>query len=163
MAAASSGREPPAGLREPPAGLREPPARYPDPGAIAVAGGLARREPDGSVVFDLGAAPTLPGPLASLRHDEPATGTAETVQRQEADGPADAPGPSPGSELTTTMSDQAAAAPSAAAGPSAAAPGAAAPPLDELARQLFGPLTARLKAELRLDRERAGLLTDLRQ
>jgi hypothetical protein len=43
------------------------------------------------------------------------------------------------------------------------APAPASPPLDELARQLFGPLSARLKAELRLDRERAGLLTDLRQ
>jgi hypothetical protein len=33
--------------------------------------------------------------------------------------------------------------------------------MDELVRQLFDPLCARLKAELRLDRERAGLLTDL--
>jgi len=30
-------------------------------------------------------------------------------------------------------------------------------------RQLFEPLAARLKAELRLDRERAGLTTDLRR
>jgi hypothetical protein len=41
-------------------------------------------------------------------------------------------------------------------------PGASTQSLDELARQLFDPLAARLKAELRLDRERAGLLTDLR-
>ena len=33
--------------------------------------------------------------------------------------------------------------------------------LEELARRLFEPLTARLKTELRLDRERAGTLTDL--
>lgn len=34
---------------------------------------------------------------------------------------------------------------------------------DELVRKLFDPLAARLKAELRLDRERAGLVTDLRR
>jgi hypothetical protein len=51
----------------------------------------------------------------------------------------------------------------APAPPATPAPEAAGPPLDELVRQLFGPLTARLKAELRIDRERAGLLTDLRQ
>jgi hypothetical protein len=41
---------------------------------------------------------------------------------------------------------------------------AATPPtdLDELARRLFDPLSARLRAELRLDRERAGVVTDLR-
>jgi hypothetical protein len=40
-------------------------------------------------------------------------------------------------------------------------PGASAPPdIEELARQLYEPLTARLRAELWLDRERSGLLTD---
>jgi len=47
----------------------------------------------------------------------------------------------------------------AATGPPAAAP----PDLEELARRLFDPLCAHLKAELRLDRERAGLVTDLRR
>ena len=54
--------------------------------------------------------------------------------------------------------------------PAAAAPPAAArrrPPgrtadLDEMARRLFEPLSARLRAELWLDRERAGLVTDAR-
>jgi hypothetical protein len=46
----------------------------------------------------------------------------------------------------------------------AAAPGAAAgPDVDELVRRLYEPLAARIKAELRLDRERAGVLTDLRR
>jgi hypothetical protein len=131
-----------------------------------VARGLARRDPDGSVVFDLGPAPVLPDPAP--HYDEPAGWHAavvsqETVQRQETAEPAGAPTPPPGSGPATTMP-----APSAAPAPSATpstppAPGASSPPLDELARQLFGPLTARLKAELRLDRERAGLLTDLRQ
>jgi|GEM_PF-1422605 len=35
--------------------------------------------------------------------------------------------------------------------------------LDELARRLFDPLSARLKSELWLDRERAGMVTDLRR
>jgi hypothetical protein len=35
--------------------------------------------------------------------------------------------------------------------------------LDELVRRLFDPLSARLKDELRLDRERAGLISDLRR
>jgi len=34
--------------------------------------------------------------------------------------------------------------------------------LDELASRLFDPLSNRIKAELRLDRERAGLITDAR-
>ena len=35
--------------------------------------------------------------------------------------------------------------------------------LDEMARKLFEPLSARLRAELWLDRERAGLITDVRR
>jgi len=34
--------------------------------------------------------------------------------------------------------------------------------LDELARRLYDRIRGRLKAELHLDRERAGLVTDLR-
>ena len=49
--------------------------------------------------------------------------------------------------------------------PGGSGPGAAATPeqLDELARRLYDKIRYRLKAELRLDRERAGLLTDLRR
>jgi hypothetical protein len=35
--------------------------------------------------------------------------------------------------------------------------------LEELARQLFDPLSARLKSELWIDRERAGMVADLRR
>jgi hypothetical protein len=42
-----------------------------------------------------------------------------------------------------------------------AASGAKPPDLDELARRLYEPLTARLRAELWLDRERAGVTSDL--
>jgi hypothetical protein len=66
---------------------------------------------------------------------------------------------------------QRAEAPTAAAAPGlgapdGGAPGAGAAPggnIDELVRRLYDPLAARLKAELRLDRERAGLVTDLRR
>lgn len=48
----------------------------------------------------------------------------------------------------------------AASGP--AAPGKpAGPDIDDLVRKLFDPLSARLKTELWLDRERAGMVTDL--
>jgi hypothetical protein len=52
----------------------------------------------------------------------------------------------------------------APAQPGASTPaGPAMPSTDELVRTLFDPLAARLKAELRLDRERAGVVTDLRR
>jgi hypothetical protein len=54
-------------------------------------------------------------------------------------------------------------APAAAAAPSAAAPGAGGQNIDDLVRRLYDPLAARIKAELWLDRERAGLVTDLRR
>jgi hypothetical protein len=57
--------------------------------------------------------------------------------------------------------DQAPTAPPAGgAAAGGAAAGAASP--DELVKKLFDPLLRRLKTELRLDRERRGVLTDLR-
>jgi len=50
-----------------------------------------------------------------------------------------------------------------AAGPAGAGAEALPTNLDELARRLFDPLSARLKSELWLDRERAGMVTDLRR
>ena len=50
--------------------------------------------------------------------------------------------------------------------PAVSAPGApagAGVDIDDLARRLFDPLSARLRAELWLDRERAGLIADLRR
>jgi hypothetical protein len=46
--------------------------------------------------------------------------------------------------------------------PSSTGTDAAAGQPDELVKKLFDPLLRRLKAELRLDRERRGSLTDLR-
>jgi hypothetical protein len=69
-------------------------------------------------------------------------------------------------EPTPAASDSAAAAGTASTPPisSAVAPATAGTPsadLDELARRLYEPLTARLRAELWLDRERAGVMSDL--
>lgn len=44
--------------------------------------------------------------------------------------------------------------------PAAAPAGAAPTDLDEMARRLYEPLSARLRAELWLDRERAGVMSD---
>lgn len=55
----------------------------------------------------------------------------------------------------------AAGAPTAGGAPAAGAVAGAANP-DELVKKLFDPLLRRLKTELRLDRERRGVLTDLR-
>jgi hypothetical protein len=67
-----------------------------------------------------------------------------TVQREEAEVP------SPPLPTASTV----------AAGPEGTAPAVA--DLDEMARRLFEPLSARLRAELWLDRERAGLVSDVR-
>ena len=95
-----------------------------------------------------------------------------TVQLQAADGAPAAqlpsvPTPTDGADaeldLQRAVSPQAG--PAAGSGPSAApAPGAApaGADLDEMARRLFEPLSARLRAELWLDRERAGLVGDAR-
>ncbi|HEY5978607.1 MAG TPA: hypothetical protein VIT41_03140 [Microlunatus sp.] len=75
---------------------------------------------------------------------------------------------SPETEVQLTSLDSAPAESAPSAGTSAAPPPAAAaqPPsgaeLEEMARRLYEPLSARLRAELWQDRERSGLLTDLR-
>jgi hypothetical protein len=106
-----------------------------DPRSTALGSGAATLDEDGAVVFapPAGEGPGLPQPSAS---------PAPVLQRAPADQPVDT---------------------------APAAPGAAAPPggppaadLDELARRLYDRLRLRLRAELRLDRERSGHLTDLR-
>jgi hypothetical protein len=124
----------------------------------------------------LAAPDTAGSPMATVQRQEPVATVQRqelvaAVQRQEAEtGSADSAAlPADSSPAPADLPAPAASAPVTASGaeaPAAAVPAAgppAGPSLDELARQLFGPLAARLKAELRLDRERAGLLTDLRQ
>jgi hypothetical protein len=106
-----------------------------DAGDLAVGAGIGTRERDGSVVF---------APPA-------------TVQR-EPDAPALAPAPAP--EAPTPEPPAPAAQPAASPGPPP--PAAAGESTDELVRRLLAPLTRLLRAELRLDRERAGMRLDSR-
>jgi len=114
-----------------------------DAGAVAVAAGVAQRQLDGSVVFRAAGTDTP---------DEPSVAPAElaTVERTAV------------TEATAAPEPTASAAPTTSAGltPPATAPTA---DLDELARRLYGRLRVMLKHELRLDRERAGLLTASRR
>jgi hypothetical protein len=56
--------------------------------------------------------------------------------------------------------DTSSAPPLSSSAPPPAAPGASSTNLDELARRLYEPLSARLRAELWLDRERAGVMSN---
>jgi len=141
---AGTGPARPAGLP-----LAQPPARTPDgpvpgepgdlevldPRSTALATGAARLGPDGSVVFrgPSGTPPALTG-------DAGRNGGAST-QRAPAEPAAPEPPAAPGPPA-----------------PPAAPPG----DLDELAHRLYDRIRARLKAELRVDRERMGHLSDLR-
>jgi hypothetical protein len=76
--------------------------------------------------------------------------------------------PAPETPTTTATPDTPAAGTQAPAGQQAGGippPGAAGGvgDLDELAKRLYERIRGRLRAELRLDRERAGLVTDLRR
>ncbi|WUH92737.1 hypothetical protein OG900_23255 [Streptomyces sp. NBC_00433] len=111
-------------------------ARTAGAGDLAVAAGIASRGADGSYVF---APPPAPAPTVQREPDPPAP---EAV-------PAPAPAPQPPE-----------AAPATTAAP--AAPQAPPENTDELVRRLLAPLTRLLRAELRLDRERAGMRLDSR-
>ncbi|WP_254666897.1 hypothetical protein [Streptomyces sp. WMMB 714] len=134
-----------------------------DAGAVAVAAGVAQRMADGSVVFrspslqrdvdpdapatDAAAEPPPPSDVPDDPVDPPPEPEPEPEPVSDSDpGPAGRPGPSD------------------AHGPpgSPGGPGGAPKVTDELVRALFAPLSRMLKAELRLDRERAGFLIDTR-
>jgi hypothetical protein len=92
-----------------------------------------------------------------------------TVQLQTAAEPPTSPPSEQPTAAAAAEPPAATAAPPPAAAPAAVAAGASAAPagpsaadLDEMARRLYEPLSARLRAELWLDRERAGLVTDAR-
>jgi hypothetical protein len=129
------------------------PAPARDTGSIAVSAGIAQRAPDGSVVFD-----------AHPVDDMPALQRAVEVESMTAES---APAPPSVDQAPPEPASAPAATPAEPTAPTAPAVAGAAPAnsqnLDELARRLYDPLAARLKAELRLDRERFGLITDLRR
>ncbi|MFN3004684.1 hypothetical protein [Mycolicibacterium wolinskyi] len=81
-----------------------------------------------------------------------------SVQRETTES---APEPAPVVDPEPLSTAAPAAAPTLTAAPALGAPAAAAPDVDELVNRLYDPLAARLRAELWLDRERAGVLMDL--
>jgi hypothetical protein len=91
------------------------------------------------------------GSEAASETGSPALDGFTSVQLQAADDSAPA-----ASEPTDTTSTP----PIATAAPPPAVPGGKPADLDELARRLYEPLTARLRAELWLDRERAGVMSN---
>ncbi|MFI1252463.1 hypothetical protein ACH4U6_01480 [Streptomyces netropsis] len=140
----------------------EQPARMLDAGAVAVAAGVAQRMADGSVVFR--ASRSLP----AVQREATASGPAPSETPPLGPGPPPEPpppepGPEPsppdggtdgqalGAPATTGLSD-------GKGTPQGTAPAVT----DELVRALFAPLSRLLKAELRLERERAGFLIDTR-
>jgi hypothetical protein len=144
MAAAAAGWTP-----SPGAGSRPP--LQADPAAAALRAGVATLDPDGAVVFTPPSAPAGPPPLQRADSGPPpvqraGSGMAPPAEARPPD--AGAPGPPP---------VEAAAAPAPPPAPGTAA----APDLDDLARRLYDRIRARLRAELRLDLERAGMLTRL--
>lgn len=127
-----------------------------DAGAVAVASGVAQRMADGSVVFgtpavqrDTGPDPQDPPPDSS--GDTPPPDEPVDPPPEPEAGPPD-PGPEPSGE---EGADGGGSGGSSARGRTPAV-------TDELVRALFTPLSRMLKAELRLDRERAGFLIDTR-
>ncbi|MEU2657925.1 hypothetical protein ABZ615_21685 [Streptomyces sp. NPDC007325] len=141
----------------PSAPLTPPPPR--DAGDVAVAAGIAQRMADGSVVF----AP--PPPVR--RPASPAPFVQREVATEEPPPPEDTPSAAAPEPLPDpppdAPSDPGADSPDdAPRGASGGAPGGAPPVTDEFVRALYPSLARLLKAELRLERERAGRLIDTR-
>ncbi|MFC4496790.1 hypothetical protein ACFPA8_21900 [Streptomyces ovatisporus] len=130
-----------------------------DAGSVAVAAGVAQRMADGSVVFR--------PPTVQRDTDAPAADTAADPPPppdtpDEPVDPPPEPDPEPPPEPGADPADQPG--PPDANGPQGAHSEKGGTPkvTDELVRALFAPLSRMLKAELRLDRERAGFLIDTR-
>ncbi|MGW2089287.1 hypothetical protein [Streptomyces sp. NPDC001880] len=121
-------------------------------GSVAVAAGVAQRMADGSVVF--GSPPPPYAPPVVQRE----TGTEEPPPP---DPPEEAtPEPDPEPRPETGAATEGGAAPGASG--HGAAPGGAPVVTDELVRALYPPLSRLFKADLRLERERAGFLINTR-
>ncbi|WP_326655819.1 hypothetical protein [Streptomyces sp. NBC_00385] len=125
-------------------------AASPTAGSVAVAAGVAQRMADGSVVF--GAAPLHGTSRPVVQRDAEIAEEPPPLPEPE---PPPAAEPEPGPEASAGPGVMPAVADSDARAGAVAGQGA--PPVtDELVRALYGPLSRLLKADLRLDRERAG-------
>lgn len=135
--------------------------RIPTAGSFAVAAGVAQRMPDGSVVFGSAAEP-------------PPSGTSRPVVQRDAELSEEPPPPDPGpasvsGPATDHVPDDGGESEPAGTGdappsPAGTAPGKGGAPVvtDELVRALYAPLSRLFKADLRLERERAGFLINTR-
>ncbi|MEE1740173.1 hypothetical protein PUR49_27275 [Streptomyces sp. BE147] len=143
----------------------------PTAGAFAVAAGVAQRMPDGSVVFPIAPSSSFPSSPSF------ASGTSRPVVQRDAEiseePPPPDPAPEPGSvpdsvpDMEPEPGPDAASADGGDAGTNRAAGagagrGGAPVVTDELVRALYAPLSRLLKADLRLERERAGFLINTR-
>ena len=127
-------------------------------GDIAVSSGLARRNPDGAVVFR-----TLDAPSAA--QSAPTTPTTPTTPSFSSQvGVADdGGGGDDGDGFSVQLESAAASANPSSTGAAAGGGGAAGGDLDELARKLYGRIRLHLRKELLLDRERSGSLVETRR
>lgn len=128
---------------------RSAPPPRPTAGDTALAAGLGHRAADGSVVFDLplqrdeeGETGIDPEPAADLPTPDQPTATAIPNASGEAAEPSERP----------SVADQ----------PSPHDPDKPPAVTDDLVRALYTPLSRMLRADLRLERERAGFLIDTR-
>ncbi|WP_327274026.1 hypothetical protein OG609_19835 [Streptomyces sp. NBC_01224] len=145
---------PGAGSRTAPAAPAAP--SFPTAGSVAVAAGVAQRMADGSVVFG------SPPPPYSSPVVQRETETTEPPPPDPPQEPEPEPEPGPMAE-DHGAPGAAASAPGAPPGQSGGHGGAAAPVVtDELVRALYTPLSRLFKADLRLERERAGFLINTR-
>lgn len=150
-----------------------------DAGSVAVATGVAQRMADGSVVFRPPRVPPAPSPqgIQRARFLPPVQRDAESPETPDVPDLPDPPDPpdppEPPEPPPSGPSSGPASEPSPGGAPHDGAPGApgghgdggkgGAPKVDdELVRALYGPLSRLLKAELRLERERAGHLINTR-
>lgn len=117
-----------------------------DAGTVAVAAGIAQRMADGSVVF------TPPGTVQRAPDDSAVPSTEPAPAEPPPEAPQDTSSPPAGETPAPGGTDPA----------HPAGTGGTPKVTDELVRALFGPLSRLLKAELRLERERAGHLIDTR-
>lgn len=157
-----------------------------DAGSVAVAAGVAQRMADGSVVFPPPRVPSVP-PAPSVQRIQRARFLPPVQRDAMGPEPPDAPAPDP--PTPPDLPAEPPSAPPPAEPPSAGPPFEPAPERspagaphdgtpgepgghggkggapkvdDELVRALYGPLSRLLKAELRLERERAGHLINTR-
>ncbi|MEU3654792.1 hypothetical protein AB0E67_18635 [Streptomyces sp. NPDC032161] len=138
-------------------------------GSVAVAAGVAQRMADGSVVFGAPASTYTPSTHTSSTYTPPAY-SAPVVQREteseEPPPPEPEPGPAPDPEPEPEPAPEPVGTTAGGPAPPGSHPPApvGAPPVvtDELVRALYPPLSRLLKAELRLERERAGFLINTR-